>query len=126
MHVWTQDEKDRAKVVDCMSTTVLELMGAVYWATLFAPFMRNRRVQLEMDCLPAVQDIQKAYSAKPTVMSCVSEFRLSCARTNMHLRTRHVLGKVYNKIADALSRDNLGLACLEAQTEFGIPLTLLE
>jgi hypothetical protein len=125
MHKWTQAEKDRAKVNECMSTTVLELMGAIHWASNFGPLTGASRVQLEMDCLPAVVDIQKAYSEKVAVMGCVSEFRLACARANMHLRTRHVLGEVYNRIADALSRDNLGQACRDAQEEFGLPLTLV-
>ncbi len=124
-HMWTQDELDRAMVVDTMSTTVLELMGAIYWAKAFAPFMCNSRVLFEMDCEPAVIDIQQAFSAKPNVMQCVCEFRLACALPNVHLRTRHVLGHVYNKIADAISRDNLGEACLDAVAEFGLPLTLI-
>jgi hypothetical protein len=124
--VWTKAEKDRAWVVDTWSTTILELMGAVRWANVFGMCVGTSRVQLEMDCEPAVVDIQKAFSAIPAVLDCVTEFRLACARVNMYLRTRHVNGAVFNKIADALSRDNLGQACLDARKEFGLQLTLME
>ena len=126
MHVWTPSEKERAMVVECKSTTILELMGAVYWANAFGTKLNGLRVQLEMDCEPAVIDIQKAFSAKQSVLDCVSEFRLSCARSNFHLRTRHVLGEVFNKIADSLSRGRLDQACREAKEEFGRDLTLVQ
>ena len=60
--------------------------------------------------------------AKPAVLACVTEFRLVCARAGMHVRTRHVLAEIFNKIADALSRDDRPQACLFSMIEFGLPL----
>ena len=124
-HFWSEQELQRALVADTYSTTVLELMGAGAWANMFGPYVKSTRVQLEMDCAPAVIDILKAFSALPVVLECVTEFRLACARSNIHLRTRHVLGEVFNKIADALSRDNLAEACRVAKVEFDMELTLM-
>jgi hypothetical protein len=75
-----------------------------------------------MDCAPAVVDLQKAFSAKPTVLACLSDFRLICARAGVHIRVRHVLASAFNLIADALSRNDLQLACSVCQAEFGLPL----
>ena len=131
-HGWTEAEKERAKVEntspdgeDGSSSTIFELMGAVYWASMFGEHVRDSRVLLEMDCGPAVQDILKAFSAEPRVLDCVTEFRLAVARSNIHLRTRFVLGDVFNRISDALSRGNPAQACQDALAEFDMPLTLL-
>ena len=43
----------------------------------------------------------------------------------MHLRTRFIVGDVFNRISDALSRGNPAQACRDALAEFGMPLTLL-
>ena len=122
MHKWSAAELALAHVDVALSTTVLELLGSCYWARFVGPSSRGLRVQLEMDCAPAVIDIQKAFSAKPAVLACVTEFRLVCARAGMHVRTRHVLAEIFNKIADALSRDDRPQACLLSMIEFGLPL----
>jgi hypothetical protein len=125
MHKWSPAEKARAWVDKTWSTTVCELMGATCWANALGRFVQNTRVQLEMDCDPAVVDIQKAFSATPAVMECVTEFRLSIARSSVHLRARHVLGKIYNVISDCLSRDDLPQARSHALKVFGMDLVMV-
>ncbi len=104
------------------STTVEELQGAAHWAEIFENFVTNTRVQLELDSATSVCAIEKAFSAKPAVLACLSRLRASLARSGVHFRVRHVLGSTYNKIADALSRDDWSGACREAANEYGLPL----
>jgi hypothetical protein len=124
-HQWTADELKRGKVDDGSSSTIFELMGATYWATVFGEYVRDSRALLEMDCGPAVQDIQKAFSSSPRILTCVTEFRLAIARASVHLRARFVVGDVFNRISDALSRGNPTQACRVALAEFALHLTLL-
>jgi hypothetical protein len=121
-HQWTAAERELAMCDIRESTTVEELQGAAHWARIFEHLITHKRVQLEMDSASSVGAIEKAFSAKPAVLTCLTDLRASCARAGIHLRVRHVLGTVFNKIADALSRDNWLQACLEAQNEFGLPL----
>ena len=99
-----------------------ELQGAAHWAEICEIFVTNTRVQLELDSATSVCAIEIDFSAKPAVLACLSKLRASLARSGVHFRVRHVLGSTYNKIADALSRDDWSGACREAESEHGLPL----
>jgi hypothetical protein len=124
-HEWRDDERELAMCGIRESTTVEELQGAAHWARIFENFISHSRVQLELDSATSVCAIEKAFSAKPAVLTCLTDLRASIARAGVHLRVRHVLGASFNQIADALSRDNWVQACLFAESEFGLPLLRL-
>jgi hypothetical protein len=121
-HQWTQNEKDLAFAIQCESSAVEELQGAAMWLDTFASRCQSLRVQLILDAETAVKALLKAFSARPPMMECLIRFRLASARAGVVLRVRHVHGKLYNKIADALSRNCWQEACRLAQEEFGLKL----
>jgi hypothetical protein len=121
-HEWTEDECEAAFVIERESTTVEELQAAAIWLEIFASQCLSLRVLLELDSETAVKCLQKAFSAKPDVMECLIRFRLASARAGIVLRVRHVLGKQFNRIADALSRNCWQEACRLAREEFDLDL----
>ena len=108
------------------SSTVFELLGAQMWLEHFAPRLSGLRVQLEMDSSPSVWNLQTGYSTAPHLLSMISASRMCCVRNHIDLRVVAILGRVYNTIADALSKGEFVRAEAAALEEFNLPLSLVQ
>ncbi len=124
-HEWSQSERDEAFVEERESTSFFELLAARLWVEAFIGHLGRSLVQLESDCSPAVLGLESGYSSSPRLMSSISFVRKSLAEVFSDLRIRHVRGRVYNLLADALSHGRLGDAACRAHVEFNLPLHLL-
>lgn len=119
---WTeQDDKD-AMVTLRPSTGLLELRGVRRWLEVFGPACHGLRVLVESDNSAAVYDIEAAYSKRPGMMGEIVAIRRLCIRFHIVLRVRHILGVVFNRVADALSHNRISLARCLAEEEFGCVL----
>ncbi len=125
-HEWSQSERDEAFVEERESTSFFELLAAKLWVESFIGYLGRSLVQLESDCSPAVLGLESGYSSSPRLMSSISFVRKSLAEVFSDLRIRHVRGRVYNLLADALSHGRFGDAACRAHVEFGLPLRLLQ
>lgn len=125
VHPWTPEERSAAFVKERMSTGALELLGAKYWFAYFGRRCADSRVQLEMDNRSATDGIQSGYSDKPFLLDSIRSVRVVCAELRINLRVCHILGVLFNQIADALSHNQVGVASDYAWTEFQRRLVLL-
>lgn len=121
-HEWTDKEEASAHVVDRMSTGVLECRAIHRWLQLFGERFAGRRVLMECDNSSAVLGVEAAYSGKEAMIVEIVAIRRLSLRYNIILRTHHILGQLYNTLADCLSHDRISLAREVAVEEFGCPL----
>ena len=124
VHVWTEEERERAYVVDRESTGVLESYGAMKWFEVFGERVRGRRVLLEMDSEPVVKALEKGYSPKVEMMMCVEGVLCRSVNLEVVLRVRWIAG-VLNAVADRLSHRKIEEAIWIARHQFGADLLLV-
>ena len=124
MHEWSPGERAYAMVTERESTTCFELMAAQRWMEIFAPRCAGRRVQLECDNMPGVLGMERGYSEIPSLVSMISRIRSLCVVGHICFRACHVMGLLFNKIADALSHNDFPQAQAAAIQEFRLPLLL--
>lgn len=125
-HKWTAAEAAEAlEGVQVVSTGVVEAYGARFWAQHFLPQCKGSRVHLEMDNEAAVCALRKAYSPKLRMLEAVRGVWEAVADGFICLRVVHILGAIFNKVADALSRGWIAEAKCLARAEFGVELQLL-
>ena len=124
-HVWTEEERASAMVVERVSTTVLEAYAAVLWFRVFSHLCEGSRVLLESDSEPFVMSLEAAFSERALVESCVREIRSHVASNYISLRVRHVLGPIFNEIADHLSHARVEDARCLVRSVFGCEMTLV-
>jgi hypothetical protein len=122
MHKWTPAEREKAVVVSRESTTVLEAMAMEMWMRAFGALCKGLRVLVEGDNENVARAVARAYSSRPLVMACIHGICDSAARHSICLRSRVVLGDVFNKIADHLSHHRWEEALCVAREELGVPL----
>jgi hypothetical protein len=58
------------------------------------------------------------------MMDAIKVIRALCVEFSIILRVRHILGVRFNRIADALSKNDITQAKCEAQDQFGLALEL--
>ena len=123
-HAWTPDERALAFVTERESTGVFELLGVLWWFRSFADLCGGLRVQLELDSSPAVLGLQAGYSARPDAVEQIELIMSICVQHHILLRVRHIVGSIFNIIADRLSHNDVDTAQCQALTEFGMRLCL--
>jgi hypothetical protein len=123
MRAWTDAERKRAKVLERESTGVLELWAMELWLRAFGPQMQGQRVHFDTDSGPACLAVGSAYSPRPRMVEAVMAIQELCVQFHIILRVRHVIGDVFNIIADHLSHDRLRDAQCQARKEFGLRLS---
>lgn len=124
LHKWDFDDDERAFVAERKSTGVLEAQGAFLWLSRFGSRCKGLRVLLELDNSSAVLAMDKGYSPTLHMMHFVSAARKVAIDCHIVLRVRHIVGRIFNQIADALSHNNVGKARCLALQQFGLPLLL--
>jgi hypothetical protein len=107
------------------STGLFELLGALWWFRIFSMKCKGLRLQLELDSSPAVLGLQACYSAKPDAVAQIELILSVCVQSRILLRVRHVVGTLFNVIADRLSHNDLQAARCRARIEFGMELSLV-
>jgi hypothetical protein len=125
-HEWSDAEREAAFVVVTESTGVFELFGAVYWFAYFDHRCLSKRVQLELDNKSAVSALESGWSNSARMGEAVRFIRGRCFTLNIHLRTRHIRGVVFNRIADHLSHNRVPDAVWAARDELGQDLVMLD
>ena len=123
-HVWSGEEKDRARCLLRSSTGVFESFGAMRWWRNFGKHVAGMRVLFEMDSECSVLALHRSYSGKPAMMECVGEVRKCAAVHHVVVRVRWIAG-VLNGIADLLSHQKIGEAKCLALSVFGVELLLV-
>ena len=109
-------------MVHRVSTGVLECRAVLRWLHVFGKRFAGQRLLMECDNSSAVQGIEAVYSDKEAMMIEITEIRRICLHHNIIMRTQHILGELYNRVADHLSHDRVPLARSTAIEEFGCPL----
>ena len=112
-------------VVERASTTVLEAYAAVLWFRLFFHLCVGSRLLLESNSEPFVISIKAAFSERALVEGCVREIRSHVAFNYITLRVRHVLGEIFNLIADHLSHTRIEEARCLVRSVFNREMTLV-
>ena len=74
---------------------------------------------VEMDNRESARAIEAGFSSCPRIMPSIRSIRMLCARSNICLRVRHILGVPFNTIADHLSHNRVLQAVEEASVLFG-------
>jgi hypothetical protein len=123
-HKWSQNERDLAFVKECESTGVFEVLGPVHWFSFFDQFCGSMRVQLELDSTAAVTSLEAGWSKTSPMQALVRLVRERCFVNAIHLRSRHIKGAIFNKIADHLSHNRISGAQCCAREELGIELVM--
>jgi hypothetical protein len=124
LHAWTTAERVAAQAEARASTGHLEMLGACYWLHVFQGLTYGKRVQLELDSACAVAVLERGYSSNERMLAPLKIARVLCVRQHITLRTRHIYGLLFNKVADALSHENLPEARRHALNDFGLQLQL--
>jgi hypothetical protein len=130
MHEWSPAELEKALrssdasqsngSLERESTGVLEALGACMWASLFAARCRCRRVLLELDNEAVVLALGKAYSPRPEMLHPIRDFWASMSDVAASLRITHVVGALFNSVADHLSHGRFDEATCAAKSEFQV------
>ena len=107
------------------STGFFEFRALTRWMLTFGPQFRGKRILVEGDNASVAYGVESAYSDKAGSMEEIICFRKLCLRFNLIVRVRHIVGDVYNAVADALSHNRVSLARQLALDDFGCPLTQL-
>ena len=118
---WSTQTLQQAKVVERESTLHLEALAA--WMSLckLAGECCSARVQLETDSANLKLTLDSGYT--PTAsQQIIKRIWLLIADQNLILRTEHIAGDQYNKIAHYLSHIDVDRAKLEAEKVLPCPL----
>jgi hypothetical protein len=110
--------------LDRESTGVLEVHGAKILFERFARRCEGLRLELDLDNESTVWAISAGYSPVVAMMDAIKVIRALCVEFSITLRVRHILGARFNRIADALSKNNIPQARCEAQDQFELVLEL--
>jgi hypothetical protein len=96
------------------------------WARLFMRRSAGQRVLLEMDSSCSVDALWRAYSPVSEMFKPIVTIWGEAADAFVCLRISHVVGTLFNRVADALSHGQLDLARCLMRAEFGTELQLLD
>ena len=106
------------------STAVFEAKAVLKMLQKFVHVCAGKRVQIEIDNATVVRALEAMYSPTPSVMAAVLEIGVFCCKNNMTVRTRWIMGKLFNQVADRLSHDCVSQAETECRAMFGKKLVL--
>ena len=120
LHEWTENERDFAKGPVRESTGVFEAMAAVRCVRAFAGLSNGRRVLMEGDNEALAYGLRKCYSKNKKMLGMIQSVWESVCAAHAVLRTAHIVGAVYNTVADHLSHNRERAAILEAMRTLGV------
>ena len=106
------------------STAVFEAMALLATLRVFVHECEGKRVLIEIDNSTVVRALEGMYSPTPSVMAVILEIGVFCCEHNITIRTRWVLGRVFNVITDRLSHDLVSQAEAACRAELGRELVL--
>lgn len=125
VHEWSREELDLAFATERLSTGILEMLGARWWAKAFFGRCAGLRVSLELDSASAVTGLLAGYSPNVPTMALIEPFLSECVRSHVQLKPSHVVGSIFNKVADLLSHNRVQEALCQAAEEFGVVPSLV-
>jgi hypothetical protein len=82
---------------------VLELMAVMIALKVWAPSVRNRRIQILCDNSASVTVLNSGRTKDPKMLAILREVAFICAQYNCQIRASHIIG-IDNRLADQLSR----------------------
>jgi hypothetical protein len=62
------------------------------------------------------------YTKKPVLMAVIHQIADFCCRHHISIRTRFIVGSIFNLVADALSHNNVTQAKVACWSTFQLPL----
>jgi hypothetical protein len=101
------------------------MLGARWWAKAFFGRCAGLRVSLELDSASAVTGLLAGYSPNVPTMALIEPFLSECVRSHVQLKPSHVVGSIFNKVADLLSHNRVQEALCQAAEEFGVVPSLV-
>ena len=90
------------------------------------PRSQGKRVLLELDSSCSVEALWRAYSPVREMFAPIVEIWGAAADAHVRLRISHVVGTIFNRVADLLSHGRLEAARCQMRTEFGVELEMLD
>jgi hypothetical protein len=64
------------------------------------------------------------YTERPVLMDVIRSIADLCCKHHITIRTRFILGSIFNLVADALSHNDIPQAELECRKSFNLPLNV--
>jgi hypothetical protein len=123
-HQWSNAERAEAVSLARESTGVLEVHGAKHCLVRYARRCEGLRLELDLDNESSVWEISAGYSPVLAMMDAIKVIRALCVEFSIALRVRHILGVRFNRIADALAKNDFPQARCAAQDQIGLALEL--
>jgi ribonuclease HI len=103
LHAWSDAElKDSHREKD-LSMPYLELLAILHAVNIWQKEVKNGYIDLQSDCDPVVQGINKGYSKQPSLHHLLRILFFITSLNGIFISCSHIAG-VDNKEADALSR----------------------
>jgi hypothetical protein len=140
MHEWSSAEREQAQSkgprrhttvqaqeadrLQRESTSVFEALGVLRALQHFASRCAGKRVQIELDNSPVVLALESMYTERPVLMDVIRSIADLCCKHHITIRTRFILGSIFNLVADALSHNDIPQAELECRKSFNLPLNV--
>jgi hypothetical protein len=106
------------------STAVFEGMALLATLKKFADECKGKRVLIEIDNSTVVRALEGMYSPTPSVMAVILEIGVFCCEHSITIRTRWILGRVFNLVTDRLSHDLVSQAEIACRADLGRELVL--
>ena len=122
VHAFTPAELLAAQREQKRSANYLELLGIRYWWDQYGQHCVAKRVLLATDSRVSYEVLRKGYSQCGKMQFVVREVQCAAAKVFATPRVRSVVGAVFNKVADLLSRGDECGAETVARRLFGLRL----
>jgi len=123
-HVWSDDELLLAKRAERRSAPFLELLIVQLAFEAYGPLFRAKRVLCAVDAVTSMQSLQRSFSDTPGMAKCLRAVREAIAADFIVPQFRAVVGDVFNRLADRLSRLKLDEARALAWELFGVAIAI--
>jgi hypothetical protein len=104
------------------STSVFEALGVLKALQHFVHTCKGRRVQVELDNSAVVLALESMYTKKPVLMAVIHQIADFCCKHHISIRTRFIVGSIFNLVADALSHNDATQAKVACRSMFQLPL----
>jgi hypothetical protein len=104
------------------STSVFEALGVLKALQHFVHECAGRRVQVELDNSAVVLALESMYTKKPVLMAVIHQIADLCCKHHISIRTRFIVGSIFNLVADALSHNDVTQAEIACRSMFQLPL----
>jgi ribonuclease HI len=103
LHAWSEKELKEATREQTISMPYLELLSILHSVNVWQKELANNAIDLQSDCDPVVQAINKGYSREPSLHHLLRLLFFITSLNKIYISCSHIAG-VDNKEADALSR----------------------